>query len=57
MFKGVKRLKLDKVEYFNKLNKTSIVAYYKRLNFLAYAYKELAVLATLPLCIRANASD
>jgi hypothetical protein len=56
-FKGVKRLKPDEVGYFDKLNKTFIAAYYKRLNFLAYAYKELAILVTLPLYIRANASD
>jgi hypothetical protein len=57
IFKGVKRLKLDKVKYFDKSNKTSIVAYYKRLNFLAYAYKELVVLVILLLYIRANISD
>jgi len=57
IFEGVKRLKLNKVKYFDKSNKIFIAAYYKQLNFLAYAYKKLVVLAILPLYIRANASD
>jgi hypothetical protein len=34
-----------------------IIAYYKQLNFLAHAYKELAILAMLLLYIRANTSN
>ena len=56
-FKSVKRLKLNKVKYFDKFNKVFIIAYYKRLNFLAYAYKKLAILAILLLYIRADASN
>ena len=57
MFEGVKRLKPDKVRYFDGLNKTFIAAYYKRLNFLAYAYKEPLILAILLLYMKRDASD
>jgi len=57
MFEGVKRLKPDKVRYFDSLDKTFIATYYKRLNFLAYAYKEPLVLATLPLYMQGDASN
>ena len=57
MFEGVKRLKPDKVRYFDSLDKTFIATYYKRLNFLAYAYKEPLVLATLLLYMQRDASN
>jgi hypothetical protein len=56
-FKSIKRLKPDKVRYFDGFTKVFIAAYYKRLNFLVYAYKELAILITLLLYIRADASN
>ena len=42
-FEGVKRLKPDEVGYFDASDKTSTVAYCKRLNFLAHAYGEPSV--------------
>ena len=55
IFKGIRRLKPNKIGFFDGLDKLSAVSYYKRIAYLSSTYSETLVLATLPLYIKGDA--